>query len=71
MNINYIYIVLGHASLLTGKMAIVEVPGDYTFISTYKKLAKEKACQEFGLNEKETCVLDYKFLGEDLTIIKA
>lgn len=68
---NYIYIVLGHVILPTGKMAIVEVPDDYTFMSTYKQVAKEKACLEFGLNKEDTWILDYKFLGTDLTFINA
>lgn len=70
MNNTYIYILLGHRSFPTAKMAIVEIPTDYVFADTYKKLAKEKACAQFGLDDKETSVLDYKFLGDDITFIK-
>lgn len=69
MNTVYIYIVLGHKSLFTGKIAIVGLPSTYMFIDTYKEEAKKKACEEFGLNKDEVSILDFMYLGEEVAFI--
>ena len=66
----YVYIILGHRSFTTGKIAIVAVPDAYAFISDYADGAKKQACKELGLNEEEVSILDYKFLGSDVLFIK-
>ena len=72
MNNNvYIYIVLGHRSFFIGKICIIEMSEHYTFIDHYKVPAKEKACEKLGLNKDEVSILDFKYLGEDVSIFKA
>lgn len=69
MYTTYVYIVLGHPSFYTGKIAIVELPATCMFLETYKKEAKKRACENLGIDEKEAVILDYKYLGEDIVFI--
>ena len=69
-NIVYIYIVIGHRSFFTGKICIVEMDEHHVFIDHYKEPAKIKACKKLGLNKDEVSVLDFKYLGEDVSIIR-
>lgn len=62
----YMEIILGHESFSLSKICIVELPGDYVFISTYVEPAKRKACEKLGLNEDEVKVLEWHYLGEDV-----
>lgn len=66
----YVKIVLGHKSLFTGKICIVELPAIYSFINSYIEPAKRKACEKLGLNESEVVVLYWQYLGEDVVFIK-
>ena len=65
----YVYIVIGHVSFCTGKTVIVKLPPDHEFISTYKQLAKEKACEKLSINVDDAVILNFKYLGEDVTFI--
>ena len=65
----YMKIVLGHPSFSTGKICIVELPMTCAFINTYVEVAKRKACEKLGFNEKEVVVLDWTYLGEDVFFI--
>lgn len=65
----YIYLILGHRSFTTGKIVIVSVPNYSVSLTTYEREAKLKACQALNLKESEVVVLDYRFLGDDVTFI--
>ena len=66
----YVYLVVGHQSFKTGKTAIVSLPNCYAFIATYFKVAKEKVCERLGLDVEDVVILDSKFLGDDVLLIK-
>ena len=66
----YMEIILGHESFSLSKICIVELLGDYVFISTYVEPAKRKACEKLGLNVNEVIVLNWSFLGENVAFIK-
>ena len=69
-NTVFIYIVLGHRSFFTGKICIIETNEHHIFIDQYKEPAKEKACEKLGLNKDEVSILDFRYLGEDVSIFK-
>lgn len=66
----YVYLVLGHRSFFTGKIFIVPISEDYTFIETYRDEAKKKACKHINIPENECSILDWSFLGSDVCIMK-
>ena len=66
----YVYLVLGHRSFFTGKIFIVPISEDYTFIETYRDEAKKKACKYINMPENECSILDWRFLGSDVFIMK-
>ena len=66
----YVYMIIGHRSFTTGKQMIIQVPNYSTYLTTYEREAKLKACQALNLKESEVFVLDFKFLGDDVTFIK-
>lgn len=66
----YIYIVLGHRSFFTGKICIVKMNEDHVFIDQYQEPAKEKACKKLGLDKNEVSILDFKYLGSDVSIFE-
>lgn len=70
MKSTYVYLVLGHRSFFTGQICVVEVPSTATFITTYRDMAFEKACEKFGVSKDEASILDWSYWGEDVTFIK-
>lgn len=67
----YMKIVLGHPSFR--KICIVALDNAWASIATidgYVQLAKNKACEKLGLDEKEIFVLDWDYLGDDVTFIR-
>lgn len=74
MNNNiFIYIVLGHRSFSTGKICIIEMSEHYSYIDQYKEPAKKIACKKLGLlmNKDDISILDFAYLGENVSIFKA
>ena len=65
----YVEVVIGAKQFTTDKRAIVRVNETYTFIETYKEAAFEIACYKLGLDVSDCCVLDWRFLGEDVIFI--
>ena len=69
-NVVWIKLILGHRSFFTGKIVMVSLPDRYVMLETYKNEAKQKACTKLGLRESEVAVLDYEFLGSNVTFIE-
>ena len=65
----YVELTLDHRSFSSAKTVIVAVSDYCEYLTTYKKLAVEKACKTLGLNENEVSVIDYSVLGRDVIII--
>ena len=65
----YVNIVIGNRNFFTGKQVIVKVEKEFTFISSYKDEAFKIACKHLGLNKEECSILDWSFLGDDMTFI--
>ena len=67
----YIYVFVGHESLRHGKHAIVELPDQPdTYIRVFADMAKEKVCERLNLPKDEVTLIDYRFFGEDVMIIR-
>lgn len=66
---NYVLVMIGSPMFATGKNVLVEVHGDYTFIDNYKIEAFKAACAALGLIASDCKLLDWKFLGDDLTFV--
>lgn len=66
---NYVLVTIGNRNFFAGKQVIVKVEEDFTFISSYKNDAFKIACKHLGLNEEECSILDWSFLGPDMTFI--
>ena len=66
---SYVSIVIGNRNFFTGKQVIVKVEKEFTFISSYKNEAFKIACEHLGLNITGCSVLDWSFLGDDMTFI--
>lgn len=64
-----IYIVLGHKSFTSGKVALVEISEEREFITQYVDIAKEKFCKQLGMNVDEVSVLNWFFV-QDISIIE-
>ena len=65
----FIYIIIGHKSFVTGMHCIVELFDDFLYVDIYKDIAFEKACAKLGINKDESIILDWKFLGENVTFV--
>lgn len=66
---NYVLVTVGHPSFSTGKLVLVRIGGEYTFVDTYKTEAFRIACLNLGFTPSDCKLLDWKFLGEDLTFV--
>ena len=66
---SYVYITIGNRKFFTGKQVIVKVNESFTFISSYKDAAFKIACKHLGLEPSECSILDWSYLGDDLTFI--
>lgn len=65
----YVSIVIGNRNFFTGKQVIVKVNQSYTFISSYKDEAYKIACEYLNLNPSECSILDWSYLGDDVSFI--
>lgn len=65
----YVEICIGNKKFVTGQLVIVGVKDTYTFIDTYKDEAFAIACDKLGLNLDDCCILDWRFLGENVIFI--
>lgn len=70
MNKAYVYLTIGHKSFVTGKTAIVAMDEDFAFIESYKDAATRKVCDHLGLPVNEIIIFDWKFLGENVLVMK-
>ena len=66
---SYVQVVIGNRNFSTGKLVIVKVDREYTFIHTYADKAYKIACEKLGLNPDECSLLSYSYLGPDVTFI--
>lgn len=65
----YVEVVLGNKCFTTGKLVIVRVDKTFSFITTYRDEAFKIACDKLGLTQEECSILDWRFLGDDITFI--
>lgn len=66
---NYVSVTIGNRNFFTGKQVIVKVEDEFTFITTYRDEAFKIACEHLGLNKEECSILDWSFLGSEVTFI--
>lgn len=66
---NYVLVMIGHPRLPTGKSVLVRIGGEYTFVDTYKREAFRIACLNLGFTPSDCKLLDWQFLGDDLTFV--
>lgn len=66
---SYVSIVIGNKNFFSGKQVIVKVNESFTFISSYKAEAFKIACKHLGLEPNECSILDWSYLGDDVTFI--
>ncbi len=66
---NYVLVTVGHPKFTSGKLVLVKIGGEYTFVDTYKREAFRIACLNLGLTPSDCVLLDWEFLGNDLTFV--
>ena len=66
---NYVLVTVGHERFYCGKLVLVKVSGDYSLCSTYADEAFRIACLKLGLTPSDCKLLDWQFLGDDLTFV--
>lgn len=67
----YVELNFGCKSFDTGKIAIIAIQTekDEEYITAYAEFAKEKVCEELGLNKDEITIFGWSFLGENVMFI--
>lgn len=68
-NSNYVLVTVGHDSFYSGKLVLVRIGGEYSLCSTYRDEAFRIACLNLGLTPSDCRLLDWQFLGDDLTFV--
>lgn len=67
---NYVSVTVGNKTFFTGEIAIVGIPEDkYERITDYRNEAFILACEKLGVDPNASCVLDWSFLGPNLTFV--
>lgn len=67
---NYVSVTVGNKEFFSGKIVIVGIPENkYERIADYANEAFILACEKLGVNPYACCVLDWSFLGPDLTFV--
>lgn len=68
-NSNYVLVTVGHERFYAGKLVLVRISEEYSLCSTYRDEAFRIACLKLGLTPSDCKLLDWQFLGDDLTFI--
>lgn len=66
---NYVLVMISHHKLIAGKPVLVKIGGEYKCTDTYKTQAFKIACLNLGFDPSDCELLDWKFLGNDLTLV--
>lgn len=67
---NYVTIVVGNRKFFSGKVVIVGIPLEsHCFIEHYRNEAFETACKSLDVDPAESSLLDWSFLGPEVSFV--
>lgn len=69
MNEYYVLVTVGHERFYSGKLVLVKINDEYSLCSTYRDEVFRIACLNLGLTPSDCKLLDWQFLGDDLTFV--